>query len=583
MLRSGVEAALTLLGQGAISHPDNTVLREALASGSLSPQGLYEELLGTVYRVIFLFAAEDRNLLHPPGTTVGRRTAYARGYAVGRLRERAMRRTSWDRHHDAWDGLRATFRSLATGAPALGLPALGGLFEAGRTPHLDQVRIGNHFVMEAIFRLAWLRLAERPLTRVNWRDMRTEELGSVYEELLELIPEASADARRFAFRDTEGSAGSERKSTGSHYTPDALVKLVLDSTLDLLLDRAQASSDDDPVSAILDLNIIDPACGSGHFLLGAAHRAAARIAGLRSLGAPGRDDYQHALREVISHMIYGVDRNPLAVELCKAALWIEALEPGQPLSFLDARIVCGDSLIGIQGLESLRNGIPDDAYSALTGDDQPAARTYRRWNREQREGTAASGLLEALCPPTDMLEKARAAAEMTEDSIAAIDAKRRAFEQLFTGEGWQRRKRACDLYVAAFLTPKAPLPDADVSTESKRIALSKPMVPLTGHVWTEARGEEVFPPLVDAAGSLCRELRVLHWPLAFPAIVARGGFDAVIGNPPWERIKLQEQEFFADPAPDIANARNAAERGHMIKALVPQVDIAGMSRPVLKL
>ena len=94
-------------------------------------------------------------------------------------------------------------------------------------------------------------------------------------------------------------------------------------------------------------------------------RAAARIASLRNPGAPGRDDYQHAQREVISHMIHGVDRNPLAVELCKVALWIKALEPGQPLSFLDARILCGDSLIGIQVLESLKDGIPDDAYSVL--------------------------------------------------------------------------------------------------------------------------------------------------------------------------------------------------------------------------
>lgn len=567
MLRQGVEAALALLGQGAIENPTNTALREALVGGALTAQGLYEELLRTVYRLIFLFAAEDRDLLHPPGTAANRRAAYARGYGVGRLRERAMRRASWDRHYDAWDGLRAVFRALGTGAPALGLPALGGLFDPGRTPQLDEVHIGNRFVMEAIFRLAWLRPQGQPLTRVNWRDMRTEELGSVYEGLLELNPEASAETRRFAFRDTNGAAGSERKSTGSYYTPDALVKLVLDTTLDPLLDRAQAAGGDDAVSAILDLTILDPACGSGHFLLGAAHRAAARIANLRSPGAPGRDDYQHALREVISHMIHGVDRNPLAVELCKVALWIEALEPGQPLSFLDARILCGDSLIGIQDLESLKEGIPDDAYSALTGDDQLAARTYRRWNAEQREGAAATGLLQALRAPTEMLEEARAVADMPEDSIAAVAAKRHAFQRLLTGEALVRRKRACDLYVAAVFTAKMRLPDAATPAESERISLRQPVVPLTGHVWAAAHGEEVYAPLVDASENLCRELRVLHWPLAFPAVWTRGGFDAVIGNPPWERIKLQEKEFFAGPAPDIANARNAAERGRMIRGL----------------
>jgi hypothetical protein len=567
MLRHGVEAALLQLGQGAIKHPDNTALREALAAGSLTSQGLYEELLSTAYRLIFLFAAEDRDLLHAPGASANQRAAYARGYGVSRLRERAMRRATWDRHHDAWDGLRAIFQALATGAPALGLPALGGLFEQDRTPHLDGVRIGNRYVMEAIFRLAWLSPQGQPLRRVNWRDMRTEELGSVYEGLLELIPEASAEHGSFAFRDTDGAAGSERKSTGSYYTPDALVKLVLDKTLDPLLDRAQAAGGDDPASAILELNILDPACGSGHFLLGAAHRAAARIANLRSPGAPGRDDYQHALREVISHMIHGVDRNPMAVELCKVALWIEALEPGQPLSFLDARILCGDSLVGIQDLESLKGGIPDEAYSVLTGDDKAAARTYKRWNKEQREGSAATGMLEALRPPTEMLDEARAAADMPEDSVAAIKAKRRAFERLFTGKGWVRRKRACDLYVSAFFSPKAPLPDAVTPAESERIALERPTVPLTGHVWVAARDEQIYGPLVGGAESLCQELKVFHWPLAFSAVFARGGFDAVIGNPPWERIKLQEKEFFAGPAPEIANARNAAERGRMIRAL----------------
>ena len=565
MLRHGVEGALTLLGQGAIEHSENTALREALAAGELTAQGFYEELLGAVYRLIFLFVAEDRELLHPANTSRGQRDAYDRGYGLGRLRERAVRRASWDRHHDAWDGVRAVFRALASGAPALGLPALGGLFDAARTPYLDAARIGNRFLMEAVFRLAWLRPPDQSLARVNWRDMESEELGSVYEGLLELIPETCVETRCFRFRG--GGVGSERKSTGSYYTPDALVKLVLDTTLDPLLDRAVAAGGDDPVAAILDLNILDPACGSGHFLLGAARRTAARIASLRSPGAPGRDDFQHALREVVSHIVCGVDRNPLAVELCKVALWIEALVPGQPLSFLDARILCGDSLIGMQSLEPLVAGIPEDAYSALTGDNRDAAALYRGWNREQRDGAGVDGLLAELRPPADMLDEARQVDAMPEDSIVAIDAKRRAFERLWSGEGWSRRQLASNLYIAAFFTPKAPLPEAATRPESERTALRQPTVPLTDHVWAAARGEDVYAPLLDAARSCCRELRVLHWPLVFPAIVARGGFDAVIGNPPWERIKLQEKEFFAGPAPEIADARNAAQRRRMIADL----------------
>ena len=336
-LRQGVEAALLELGQGFIENPANGALRQALSEGTLSGHAYFEQLLRVVYRLIFLFAAEDRGLLHPPGASGQARRVYAEGYSLARLRERSMRRTAWDRHADAWEGLKATFQSLTRGQEQLGLPALGGLFAHGVVLNLENARIENRRLLAAIWRLAWLRPEGQPLTRVNWRDMETEELGSVYESLLELTPRASADTRTFDFAEGPESKGNERKKTGSYYTPDALVKLLLDSTLDPLLDAAEARNPNDPLTEVLKLTIIDPACGSGHFLLGAARRAAARIAKLKSPGAPSRDEFQHALREVMSHCIYGVDRNPMAVELCKVALWIEALEPGKPLTYLDAR------------------------------------------------------------------------------------------------------------------------------------------------------------------------------------------------------------------------------------------------------
>ena len=181
-----------------------------------------------------------------------------------------------------------------------------------------------------------------------------------------------------------------RKTTGSYYTPDSLVKLLLDTTLDPVLDAAEARNPTDPVSEILKLSIIDPACGSGHFLLGAARRTAARVARHRMPGAISKEVFQHALREVVSNCIYGTDRNPMAVELCKVALWIEALEPGKPLSFLDARIQCGDSLIGVFDYEMLKAGIPDEAYNALYGDDSAVAAAYKRLNKDERDGKAAT-------------------------------------------------------------------------------------------------------------------------------------------------------------------------------------------------
>lgn len=544
-LRQGVESALLELGQGFIENQANNALRQALTDGTLTGQGYFEELLRLIYRFIFLFAAEDRGLLHAPGTKPEVQKVYTEGYSLGRLRERSMRRIAWDRHGDLWEGLKAAFVALARGEPKLGLPALGGLFARGVLPNLESARIENRRLLAAIWRLAWLRPEGQPLTRVNWRDMETEELGSVYESLLELTPRASADARTFEFAEGGETRGNARKTSGSYYTPDSLVKLLLDSTLELVLDAAEARNIGDPSAEILKLSIVDPACGSGHFLLGAARRAAARIAKLRSPGAPSQDEFQHALREVVSHCIYGVDRNPMAVELCKVALWIEALEPGKPLTFLDSHIRCGDSLIGVFDYEMLRQGIPDEAYKPLTGDDRETARGYSRHNRQQREGKGATGFLADLKPPASLIDAARALTDMPEDTLEQISAKQTAFERLHAGANWLNLKTACDCYVAAFFAPKTGAAPGSVE-------LARPTMPLTDHVWAAARGKPLYGPLVGIADHIAMQVSAFHWPIEFPHIFAHGGFDAVIGNPPWEVSQLDEQEYFAAKSPDIA-------------------------------
>ena len=264
-LRNGVEAALLELGAGFVEHPANQSLRQALSSGNLSGQTYYEELLRLVYRFIFLFVAEDRGLLHTSKASEQTRKTYADGYSLGRLRERCMRRGAWDRHMDAWEGVKAAHSALGRGEERLGLPALGGLFAPGVLTNLENARLENRRLLAAVWRLAWLRPEGQPLTRVNWRDMETEEFGSVYESLLELVPRPSADRRTFQFAEDEEGRGSERKKSGSYYTPDSLVKLLLDSTLDSVLDAAEARNPTDPAAEILKLPIIDPGLRSGTF------------------------------------------------------------------------------------------------------------------------------------------------------------------------------------------------------------------------------------------------------------------------------------------------------------------------------
>ncbi|MDA9337301.1 N-6 DNA methylase [Planktomarina temperata] len=537
-LRLGVEAALIELGRGFIQHPYNTDLRDKFQSGELRRQAYYEELLRLVYRIIFLFAAEDRDLLHAPNTSDAARKAYLGGYSLHRLRERCVRNASLDKNIDAWEGMKSLFKALSEGQPALGLVALGGLFDPEKIAHLGNCKIENKRFLKAIWHVAWFRPEGQAMTKVNWRDMETEELGSVYESLLELTPELNLEAREFTFAEGDATKGNARKVSGSYYTPDSLVKLLLDTTLDPVLDAAEARNPNDPVSEILKLSMIDPACGSGHFLLGAARRAAGRIARHRMPGAISQEVFQHALREVVGNCIYGSDRNPMAVELCKVALWIEALEPGKPLSFLDARIKCGDSLIGIFDYEMLKAGIPNDAYTAMSGDDKAVAKAYERLNKDERDGNAASGFIKTLAAPAEIVDGARKIAAMPEDTLSEVKAKARAFSRYEASDQWQRLKLACDMYVATFFTPKVG------EAPTARTLVDMP-VPTTGAMWEAVAGNIRSDVLLENATKVSQGNSALHWPLAFPAVMARGGFDAVVGNPPWEVSQLNETEFFA--------------------------------------
>ncbi|MFP3943286.1 MAG: Eco57I restriction-modification methylase domain-containing protein [Alphaproteobacteria bacterium] len=421
---------------------------------------------------------------------------------------------------------------------------------------MDAARITNRRLLGAVFRLGWLRDHD-VLTRINWRDMETEELGSVYESLLDLIPEIDAARRKFGFLEQATPTGTKRKSTGSYYTPDSLVQLLLDSALDPVIEDAVANNPDDPAGALLKLTVCDPAAGSGHFLLGAARRIATKLAALTSAGAPTAQDYRHAMREVVRHCLYGVDRNPMAVELCKVALWIESVEPGRPLSFLDAHIRCGDSLIGVFNLAALAEGIPDAAYNPLTGDVKPAASAWKKRNKAMRDGQGNQLRLGFADAPPQLVKGFGRFEQMPEDTVADVAAREAAFAKLHDTDIWQTWKAACDLYVAAFFLPKTEEPPAR----------GPGLVPTTDDVWRRAGEGVVHPPLEKLAIERAEQAGAFHWRLEFPHIFAAGGFDAVIGNPPWERIKLQEKEFFAPLAPEIANAPNTAARRRMIAAL----------------
>ena len=552
-LSDGFRQALETLGQGFLSHSANRKLRSALHAGGLTKERYFGQLLRLVYRIVFLLTVEERNLLHPRDACDSARRLYADGYGLRRLRDRAVRGSAHDRQGDLWEAVRIVFRSLAGGEPRLGLPALAGLFAPEECPDLDAAKLENRAFLGALFHLAWLR-EPSGLVRVNWRDMGPDELGYVYEGLLELVPQITGDGRSFSFAGTGESRGHERKTTGSYYTPDELVQLLLASALDPVVKRTVDAHPERPVDALLELAIVDPACGSGHFLLAAARRLADRVARIRAGGTPTPDDYQHALRDVVRQCIYGVDMNPLAVELCKVSLWMESIDPGLPLTFLESHIRCGNSLIGTSRA-LMGEQVPDTAWAVLEGDDRKVTRSLKRLNREEIAGQRRLPFEPRY--ETDALHDAMRAVEHAPDTdAAALAEKQRKWKALLASQAYEHEKLVADAWCAAFLWPK---------TEPGPVVEAAP----TTEAWLALRDRETppSPVLVETTRRIAEDYGLFHWELAFPHVFARGGFDVVLGNPPWERVKLQEQEFFAKREPSIAKARNAAARKKLIAAL----------------
>jgi hypothetical protein len=785
-LRDGVEECLRQLANGFLAHPANTELRKWVANGewgmangeeqaepltnrsplatrhSLAPAELYRQLLRLVYRFLFLLVSEDRGLISAD-------PVYSDHYSVGRLRRLLDRRSAYTDHDDLWCSLRVLWKVLSDErlSAFLGAAPLNGeLFEP---LHLDACTITNRDLLEAFWHLAYYRESPSgPPRRVNYAALDVEELGSVYESLLEFHPAIETDAAgRFEFRLI---GGSERKTTGSYYTPPELVAELIRSALepvleerlaeakrmaeevkrvasgewrvvrdrrvasgewrvvedavrrvlggsyadsvlsrlgslakshglgrthlsadaesteggDLRLDKPDASvgsigtsqycrglgppgnegispvpqhrsgqparagnvsdlgathssgfgpgratsarinSSFEPPTveppaqpqheevtplahslaafwsalplatrhsllaqafaeeAILSMKVLDPACGSGHFLLAAARRLGKELARVRTgEDEPAPERVREAIRDVVAHCIYGVDKNPLAVELCRVALWLEAHCAGKPLTFLDHRIRCGDSLVGVFDLGVLKEGIPDKAYEPLEGDDKGVAAAVKRRNRGERAGQ----LTLPFDRLADTLQKhAREALDLNkipDESVDAIEEKAHRYNAIRRSQ--LAIRQAADLWCAAFFQPLEP---------------NKPVI-TTGAVADHLAGRPIDGRLTGLAAAIAFHQRFFHWPLEFPEVFSANGesrivneerkaegpspfpmshspstgFDVVLSNPPWERIKLQEQEFFAARDRRIAEAPTKAARARLIREL-PQTNPA---------
>ena len=549
-----------------------------------------EATLVLLYRLLFILYAEDRNLLPVQDD------AYAKVGFRQRVREEVRRCKQQGQAFSEtvtsyYDALQNLAKVINEGDPAFRLPPYnGGLFDADKVPLLNGIRLPDACMAEVVYALSFEPLPHSEVRYINYRSLSVRHLGSIYERLLEyeLVREDAGDIRVrlnvFA-----------RKGSGSYYTPDDLVRLVLAQTVEPLVEerlaafRAKAEEQPagrteglaavDPAKAILELRVCDPAMGSGHFLVnlvdllsdrviaaladaeelpGYASPLAEEIAAIRKtindnaqaqgwhIDVAHLDDRQIVRRMVLKRCVYGVDKNPMAVELAKLSLWLHTFTVGAPLSFLDHHLRCGDSLFGCWVGTAIDKA---EGQGGALFVREPLRRALAAADPMQR--------LEALAD-AEMAEADRSSALFAD--VKRDTAPLAEFLAVLHAFDWLRPTGKDATLVRSWLTGM----------------VGDPVAIATG----EAPPADEFCHLLEQARELAHEERFLHWQVAFPGVwrdwqdaeLAEdgghlGGFDAVVGNPPWDRMKMQQVEWFAARRPAIAKAQKDDDRKRMIRKL----------------
>lgn len=570
-LQHGVAAALQALGTGFVSHPANTALRKTLEAATDADRDLQRALLRIAYRLIVLFVVEDRDLLHRSDVPESARKLYADYFSTARLRRLAAEPIGgW--HTDLWEAHQIVTDALAgEGLPALGLSGLGAsLFSRETLSILDGAKLTNRALLAAVRALSQINDPVTGLPRpVDYRNLDSEELGGMYEGLLAYTPRYHADERAFTL---EVATGNERKKSGSYYTPSELIALVLDEALEPLIDDAVRGAD--PEQALLNLTVVDPACGSGHFVVAAARRIASALATVRTGDTePTPAALRLATADVIERCVYGVDLNDLAIEITKVALWLEAFDADRPFPFLDAHFRVGNALLGTTP-ELLRHNIPDAAFVALGDDDKDWTKKLKARNKAERQAdqdqlTLSFGTETLNVETSQFTKAAREADTGTVASVAALRARADAWRRIEADPDLVAAKLVADAWCAAFVQLKTGATTSGQGiTHATLGALSE-------------SPESVPDTIITQINSLARQYRFFHWHLEFPGIFTvpddgnaagetgwASGFSCVVGNPPWERMKIQDKEFFGNAGrPDIEGASTAAIRKKMIDKL----------------
>lgn len=596
-LSRAAQQVMETIGTAAIKH--NEGLCAAIENGELTPQQLHKELIHFIYKLLFLFIVEDRGLLYAQdddtdNTQIEKwQSIYSRYYAVGRLRTLSEYPfLKKNQYYDLWMSLFETFRLFEDeefGAP-LGLKPLGSvLFAKDSLPWLRQCRIDNHSLLTAFGFLDQFQGEQGNMVKINYTALDVEEFGSVYEGILELRPIVSMADKKFYY-----AQGLDRQSTSSYYTrPDLVNSLVKTALVPVIEDKLKAcSTREEREKALLDMKVCDAACGSGHFVLAMARTIAWHLCVVRTgEDNPASRDYRQALREVIQKCVYAVDYNPDAVELCKVVLWIEGFCAGKPLSFLDHHIRCGNSVVGVTDLNVLLDALPKDAFKVLEHESNPNGTTtllmrfVRRINEAEAERNKTGAFGELFANEQPKLDKsqielgntARSITSLPEESLDEEKDKADKWEAFMSSPQVECLRRAADIYTYAFYrtyTYSDFFERFDDFTETgytMREDVELPLPATIGKALLETKEDYDGPRLSDdfkaEVQAAADRYRFFHWSVEFPEVFAQGGFDAMCGNPPWDKLQMEDDKWFVGKDDNIVRAANQSARDRLVKLL----------------
>lgn len=524
-LSLAVENSIKDLANGLLKNQANQDLREKVLNGQVNAKDYYLFTLRLVYRVLFLLVIEERKLIYPEKRNEElnqKRSIYYDFYSIQRLTKLAEKLIYVDpRKTDLWQSLITTFALFEHEeyGKKLGISPLGaGIFSPNALGIISQQHLDNESLLRVLRYLVTFENENGQRVRVNYADLDVEEFGSVYEGLLEYDPVITDNAGEPIFGFVEGD---DRSSSGSHYTPEELVRPLIKHSLDYLIEDKLKEAD--PEKGLLSLTICDVACGSGHILLSAARRVGFELAKVRSKeDQPTPSVLRVAVRDVIKNCVYGVDLNPLAVELCKVALWLEAHEPGEPLNFLDHHIKCGNAIVGLAHANELEKGIASEAFKTLKSDHKVVASAFKKRNDQERKNNQQLSTYD-LGKVDDELKDVQSDFEkftkLPETNPEQIKLKEKAYKDLTNGKKWWRLKNLADLQVAQFFIPKTTDNNDKLTTHSQYMTYLK-------------QGTQIFDR--GASMAISEEKRFFHWFLEFPEVFNEGGFDCILGNPPYK-------------------------------------------------